>query len=443
MMHPFMPTLYDDPVVITDYNFWVFSHVWLHKQPLFLWQIALSYKLFGVNEFTTRIPSVVLSSLLVSPFYRTGKILGNKKIGFYASLLLVTSFYLMELISGCRGTDHNDVSFMAYISLSFWCWIEYINSKKKRWLVLVGLFSGFAVLCKWIVGLLVYISWAAYAFKENRWKLLKYKDIGISFVITFVIAFPWQLYTYLKYPVEYRSENLYNITHFFAPLEGHSGDYFYYLAHMHELYGGLVPYLIIPGLIVFYRRSNSKSIFTALFVTIFAVFVFFSLAETKLSSYTLVLILPIFIIMAFFMDYLVSLIEKLKLLTVINRVIFFVALLLLIIMRIDYKSWHEKYSFRGPDNEYLSAMKHNKNVFESLQLPKNAVVFNVLHNYTEAMFYTGLPVYGFIPSKEQYLDLKNKNRIVALFRPKDQLFPPYLQEDKSTIMLNDTIKAIW
>ena len=45
MNHPLMPTLYDNPVVNMAYDRWDRYHIWLHKQPLFLWQIALSFKL--------------------------------------------------------------------------------------------------------------------------------------------------------------------------------------------------------------------------------------------------------------------------------------------------------------------------------------------------------------------------------------------------------------
>ena len=63
MHHPLMPTLYDDTVVSMDYDRWDRYHIWLHKQPLFLWQIALSFKLFGISEFTLRLPNVVLGTI--------------------------------------------------------------------------------------------------------------------------------------------------------------------------------------------------------------------------------------------------------------------------------------------------------------------------------------------------------------------------------------------
>jgi hypothetical protein len=59
---------------------------------------------------------------------------------------------LQELIAGRQALDHNDFSFLTYISLSVWSFIEYQHSGKKIWIFLIGLFSGMAILCKWLVG---------------------------------------------------------------------------------------------------------------------------------------------------------------------------------------------------------------------------------------------------------------------------------------------------
>src|SRR5688572_2720311 len=41
--HPFKPMLIKDPVMPFNYDNWLMNHVWLHKQPLTMWLIALSY----------------------------------------------------------------------------------------------------------------------------------------------------------------------------------------------------------------------------------------------------------------------------------------------------------------------------------------------------------------------------------------------------------------
>src|ERR1051325_961737 len=137
MRHPLMPTLYDDPVVNMAYDRWDRFHIWVHKQPLFLWEIMISYKIFGVNEFALRLPSAISAALLVAAAYRSGKILRNHTAGYFTALLIATSFCIMELVDGRRGLDHNDLSFMCWISFSIWAWLEYRSSGKKWWIPVI------------------------------------------------------------------------------------------------------------------------------------------------------------------------------------------------------------------------------------------------------------------------------------------------------------------
>lgn len=79
--HPLKPTLYDHPLLPYDYTVWISNHVWLHKQPLPLWLMAGSVKLFGPNEFAVRLPSIVMSSLGILLTYKVGGFFFNKKVG--------------------------------------------------------------------------------------------------------------------------------------------------------------------------------------------------------------------------------------------------------------------------------------------------------------------------------------------------------------------------
>lgn len=38
--YPFKPMLFVNPVLPYDYRAWCCNHIWVHKQPLFLWQMA-------------------------------------------------------------------------------------------------------------------------------------------------------------------------------------------------------------------------------------------------------------------------------------------------------------------------------------------------------------------------------------------------------------------
>src|ERR1035437_2160358 len=82
MKHPLTPMLYTHPVFDVDFKKWDANQLWLHKQPLFMWQMALSMKLFGVNQLAVRLPSAFMFALLIIPIFRMGKIAINKKVGY-------------------------------------------------------------------------------------------------------------------------------------------------------------------------------------------------------------------------------------------------------------------------------------------------------------------------------------------------------------------------
>ncbi len=196
LLHPFTPTLYENPILPYNYTSWIANHVWLHKQPLFLWQIAISLKVFGLNEFAVRLPSILMMSILPLFIYRIGKISLNERIGYYGALLFCTAFYVHEMLTGFPPSDHNDIAFLFYITASIWAWVEYERAQKKYWLILIGLFSGGAVLIKWLTGLLVFSGWGlAILFnKERRKSFQEYKSIASSFIVSLIVFIPWQVY---------------------------------------------------------------------------------------------------------------------------------------------------------------------------------------------------------------------------------------------------------
>src|SRR5579859_1749267 len=65
---------------------------YLEKAPLQYWAVALSYKLFGVSEWSTRLPLTLAALLLAVVLYRVGSWVYGPRAGFYAALIMVTSF---------------------------------------------------------------------------------------------------------------------------------------------------------------------------------------------------------------------------------------------------------------------------------------------------------------------------------------------------------------
>ena len=434
MQHPLMPTLYDDPVLDMDYNRWDKAYIWLHKQPLFLWQIALSFKLFGISEFSLRIPDILLSAILVAVTYRSTRLLAGNRAAFISATLLISTVYLLELISGRQELEHNDVSFLAYVSFSLWSLIEYQHSEKKYWIYLIGLFAGMAILCKWLTGLLVYFAWVLLKLFYKKIHPSEFVDILKSLFVTITIALPWQILSFVWYPAEAKEAFHYNSIHFTQVLEGHGGDFLFHFDRINALYGPWVNFVLIPAIILFLWKSDKKSMAFSLVCSLLFVYLFFSVAATKMPSFTLMVAMPVIIILSVSIDYLFSLLTKFVKRELWTQIFFVFLIFGLVFWRFDVRLLQENHSLNLRSNQHSENQIHNRQVFISLNLPKEYVLFNLKgRHYVEAMFYTGLPAYNTIPTNEQYQNLKLKGRKIALFLNKDIHIPDYLKSDKDVV----------
>jgi 4-amino-4-deoxy-L-arabinose transferase len=290
-MNPLQPKLYLSNQGNMPQLDWSNSIIWLHKQPLFTWQMALSIKLFGANVFAVRLPAILMHGILTLVVYRSGKLIFNKKTGLIGALIVMHSSYLLGLLSGRIGTDHNDYVFLVYITLSFWAFFEWRNSSDKSWLKWIGIFVGCAVLTKWLVGFLVFFGWGIILIVEF-WKkkdLTQFWAIMRSLAFAIGVFLPWQIYTFLRFPEIAKSEMHYNSLHFLDPVEGHDGNWFFHFEQVPSLYF-LTPFLLLClslGIFFMLKRKIDWSKVTFLLASIFMIYVFFTIAQTKMPSFTI------------------------------------------------------------------------------------------------------------------------------------------------------------
>ena len=440
--YPFKPMLYKNLAVNMDYNSWDKYHIWLHKQPLFLWQIALSFKLFGISEFTLRLPSIILSVIFVIIGYRSGKLLVNKNVGFLAGVFIISSIYVLELVAGRQTLDHNDLSFMVYISLSIWSFIEYKYSKKRIWIYLIGVFSGFAILCKWLVGLLIYAGWITLKLQQKELKFSQNKDLFLSLAITLLIALPWQIFIFIFYPVEAAQVYNTNAMHYIVPIEGHGGNFLYHFNMFNAIYGVIAAFLIVPSFIVLKNTCTDRKLVYSLLSMVIIIYIFFSFAATKMPSFTIVVSIIIFISFATLFDEVLKYINQIITIKWIRNLIFIVAVVFIVIFRFDIEFLQEKHTTWKKNNIYTRYLIYNREIFKSLELPDKTALFNVKgRHYIEAMFYTGFPSYNFIPSIKQIEELKAKNWNIAVFKAKNNEIPSFLINDPSVIIINKELKG--
>ena len=441
MNHPLRPTLYDDPIVNMPYYRWDRYIVWLHKQPLFLWQIALSFKLFGVSEFTLRLPDVVMGTILVFAGYRTGKLLVNQRVGFIAGAMIISSGYLVDLVAGRQELDHNDFSFLFYVSMSIWAWTEYIFSRKKYWIVLIGCFSGFAILCKWLAGLLIYLGWLTWNLQQTKSRMTRFRELLVALLISIVIALPWQVFMFCTYPSEAIETYRLNATHFLSPVDGQNGSVWYHFEKFGIIYGVVSSFLIIPGFCILRKTIIEKSLFIPLVSMVLAVYLFFTIAATKMVSYTALVIMIMFLALASLYEFIFRWLSELFNNPVWKNSAYCAGVMGMVIIQFNLGYLQARHTENAQD-PYFRNLLHNREVFRSLELPPNSVLFNVKgRHYVEAMFYTGLPAYPFIPTCDQCQELKRKGRVIAVFKTPSMKIPTCMTLDPTLIIIDQKISG--
>ncbi len=229
--HPFKPMLFVNPVLPYDYRAWCCNHIWVHKQPLFLWQMALSMKIFGVNEIALRLPSAVMGAIQVFFVYRMGKLLRDSSTGFFGALFFAMAFYPLQLIAGVGDMDQIRVAFGFYVCASIWAYAEYNSTGKFSWALLTGLFAGCAVLNMWLPGMIIYGAWGISLLSKFKFSVPKIFKEGrkelywmlLSLIVAAIVFLPWQFYIFHYFPLESAYEAKWNSRHIYEALEQHTG----------------------------------------------------------------------------------------------------------------------------------------------------------------------------------------------------------------------------
>ncbi|NQV01793.1 MAG: glycosyltransferase family 39 protein [Bacteroidia bacterium] len=390
MNHPFLPTLYENPVLPFDYKNWFSNHIWLHKQPFPLWSMALSMKAFGVNEIALRIPSILVSTLGILMTYRIGEYLFTKRTAFFAAFLFSIHGFIIELTGGRDATDHIDIFFLCLILFSVYFAIQFIRTQKQVFNLLTGVFIGLAVLSKWLPALIVFPVYFLLLLDSGKFRTGQMiRNLFLCIIYSAIVAVPWQVYIILNFPDEAKWEYAYNFLHITEPLNHLHLPFYYHVDHLQIKYGpvGLVAVIWYTYKTLKNPRHYKRD---ALVIWIIIPVLFFSFVKTKMQAYTLFIAPPIFLITALFFQYL----------WIYRRRFRYQAIpVILIFLLFFLPFWHtvertKLFSTRNRSPEWVQEIK-------SLKIPtsqKPLVIFNAPHPI-ETMFYINCSAYPFMPDE--------------------------------------------
>lgn len=279
-------------------------------KPVFVyWLMSGAYRLFGVNEFTARLPSAVLGVALILLQYAFLARLRGPMLGLLGGLMLLLNVEIVAI--GRLALTDSALIFFTTLSL-FGFWLGLHGEGRTRhalWLFYVGMAVG--MLTKGPVGIAVpLLAIVPYLTLTRRWGQFWQKGFPLAgFVLLLALALPWYAAMFAIHGARYSaSAQADTIGRFLNAMQGHSGTVFFYVPVL--LFGffpwsGFVPialYQTFKG----YRREamgNRNSVpphspsplahhppapqELELFAAVWAVgvFLFFSLSATRLPHY--------------------------------------------------------------------------------------------------------------------------------------------------------------
>ncbi|MGE5852158.1 MAG: ArnT family glycosyltransferase [Deltaproteobacteria bacterium] len=275
-------------------NDWVTPHEnfypVLDKPIFFYWLIAVSYKLFGVSEWTARLPSFLSALGCVVLVYRFARSHWGRWAALWSALVLVTSveFFVLARIV----IFDMPLTFFGTVALLAFYEAQHSENRRRRAALWLAMYLALAVgtLIKGLVALVIPgMVCCLFILLRRRWHVLRRMYLVPGIGIFIAVVLPWYLQAEARNP---------GYLYYFLWAE-HLGRYttatfdrsepWYYFIVVALI--GFFPWtLLLPWMIknLWHRSWDDKTLYLVIWVCV--PLLFFSTSNSKLPHY----ILPIF-----------------------------------------------------------------------------------------------------------------------------------------------------
>lgn len=272
----------------------IYGEFWYDKPPLFYWAEAVSFSLFGVSDFTARLPSMFFATLTPLFLYHKTKDILSEKVAWMGALICASS---LEIVVLARSSVTDTL-------LTFTLTVALLSFLRKEY-VLAYVFCGLALLAKGPIGFgfpaLIVGIWMLVTKQFNLKSIMALKwTWGIP--LACLVGLPWYVQMGFLHGDAFIDTFLgyHNVTRFVSP--EHAGKNHYWL-YMVVLLIGFFPWVGTLGGILLRTKEWIRNKETAFFyVWALFIFIFFSLSSTQLFSYILPLFPPLSLLAAKYLD---------------------------------------------------------------------------------------------------------------------------------------------
>jgi 4-amino-4-deoxy-L-arabinose transferase-like glycosyltransferase len=199
---------------------------YLEKAPLIYWLIAFCYKIFGVFDWSARIPVALCAIGLAWLTTAFGMWAFGKKAGFYAGICIATCIGIFLF----TRVQIPDVILTLTITLAIWALLRALDEEEPHpriWAMLIWISLGVGLLLKSLIGVLfpvasgiIYLALTQQLFSPRTWvRLMPFTGAGI----VLLIAAPWHILATIRNPPYF------DLTMHSAPGEYHGFFWFFFI----------------------------------------------------------------------------------------------------------------------------------------------------------------------------------------------------------------------
>ena len=259
----------------------------MNKPVLSYWNVAASYRVFGISEWSERLPIALGAFVIIGTAFGLGRLLSGTSGGLLAALVLATSPRLL-LLARRIIIDIHITMWMGLVLLCF-ALAETRPQRRRLYLCLMYVAAGFGVLTKGPVAVfLPAVAFFIYLASQKRLGDLRHMLLPTGAVISLAIVVPWYYLLYREHGWEYIGSFIFgeNLGRYAEAVGEQSRGLLFYIPVM---LADLFPWsLMIPLALWWAIRCHRRDrVARLLLVWIAVVVVFFSLSGTKEDLYIL------------------------------------------------------------------------------------------------------------------------------------------------------------
>jgi len=278
---------------------------WLEKPPLLFWLEAGSFKLFGVHEWSARLPVALLGLLTLLVVGWFASYLAGGRAGVLAVLVLCTSS-LFFVFARAASTD---MPLAAAFTTAMVCAFQAWRSNRIIWSAGSGLALGLAVLAKGPVALVLFVGVFLFCCLLLQKIVWRWHQIACGALVFLVCTIPWFWLVWMENGYSFVSTFLINhhLARFVTDIHHHSQPLWYFPV---VIVIGFFPWICFLGSAVLrawrsgshlLHEDHSDQLFLWLWVLV--PLVFFSFSQSKLAGYVLPIFPPLAILVAIEWDH--------------------------------------------------------------------------------------------------------------------------------------------